>query len=119
MPRRPYQRGSAAVCQKRYSSSRTTAEDHKPIQASCAFENYTHQPRASLPAADRLGASRLTRVKRPIAFLVWLCLASPAWAAGPLEYTRTALDQPPPIINTDQTPTHNLPPFSFLSPHFL
>src|SRR5229473_8203705 len=64
MPRRAYRRGSAAVCQKRYSSPRTTAEDHQPIQANRALENCAHQPRASISTADWFGASRLTLLLR-------------------------------------------------------
>ncbi len=61
----------------------------------------------------------MTRVKRPIAFLVWLCLASPAWAAGPLEYTRTELEQARAIVNGDQTHNDKLAALSVLFAQFL
>ncbi len=60
----------------------------------------------------------MTRVKR-IAILVWLCLASPAWAASPLEYTRTELEQARAIVNGDQTHNDKLAALSVLFAQFL
>ena len=60
----------------------------------------------------------MTRVKR-IALLVWLCLAAPAWAASPLEYTRTELEQARAIVNGDQTHNDKLAALSVLFAQFL
>jgi phospholipid transport system substrate-binding protein len=60
----------------------------------------------------------LTRAKR-IAFIVWLCLAAPAWAASPLEYTRTELEQARAIVNSDQTHNDKLAALSVLFAQFM
>ncbi len=60
----------------------------------------------------------MTRVKR-IAFVVWLCMVSRAWAASPLEYTRTTLEQARAIVNSDQTHNDKLAALSVLFAQFL
>jgi phospholipid transport system substrate-binding protein len=60
----------------------------------------------------------LTRVKR-IAFVVWLCLVAPAWAASPLEYTRSTLEQARAIVGSDQTHNDKLAALSVLFTKFL
>ena len=60
----------------------------------------------------------MTRVKR-IALLVWLCLAAPAWAASPLDYTRTELEKARAIVNSDQTHNDKLAALSVLFAQFL
>jgi ABC-type transporter MlaC component len=60
----------------------------------------------------------LTRVKR-IAFVVWLCLVAPAWAASPLEYTRATLEQARAIVGSDQTHNDKLAALSVLFTKFL
>jgi len=60
----------------------------------------------------------LTRMKR-IAFVVWLCLAASAWAADPLAYTRTTLEQARAIVNSDQTHNEKLAALSVLFTKFL
>jgi ABC-type transporter MlaC component len=60
----------------------------------------------------------LKRVKR-IAFVVWLCLVAPAWAASPLEYTRTELEQARAIVNSDQSHNDKLAALSVLFAQFL
>jgi len=60
----------------------------------------------------------LTRMKR-IAFVVWLCLAASAWAADPLAYTRTTLEQARAIVNSDQTHNEKLTALSVLFAQFM
>ena len=60
----------------------------------------------------------MTRVKR-IAFVVWLCLVAPAWAASPLEYTRSTLEQARAIVGSDQTHNDKLAALSVLFTKFL
>jgi len=60
----------------------------------------------------------LTRVKR-IAFVVWLCLVAPAWAASPLEYTRATLEQARAIVSSDQNHNDKLAALSVLFTRFL
>jgi phospholipid transport system substrate-binding protein len=60
----------------------------------------------------------LTRVKR-IAFVVWLCLVGPAWAASPLEYTRATLEQARTIVSSDQNHNDKLAALSVLFTKFL
>jgi phospholipid transport system substrate-binding protein len=60
----------------------------------------------------------LTRVKR-IAFVVWLCLVGPAWAASPLEYTRATLEQASAIVGGDQTHNDKLAALSVVFSKFL
>jgi phospholipid transport system substrate-binding protein len=60
----------------------------------------------------------LMRVKH-IAFVVWLCLAEAAWAASPLDYTRTELEQARAIVNGDQTHDDKLAALSVLFAQFL
>ena len=60
----------------------------------------------------------MTRVKR-IAFVVWLCLAASAWAADPLAYTRTTLEQARAIVNSDQTHNDKLAALSVLFAKFM
>jgi phospholipid transport system substrate-binding protein len=60
----------------------------------------------------------LTRVKL-IAFVVWLCLVAPAWAASPLEYTRATLEQASAIVGSNQTHNDKLAALSVLFTKFL
>jgi phospholipid transport system substrate-binding protein len=60
----------------------------------------------------------LTRVKR-IAFVVWLCLVAPVWAANPLEYTRATLEQARAIVSSDQNHNDKLATLSVLFTRFL
>ena len=60
----------------------------------------------------------MTRVKR-IAFVVWLCLVAPAWAASPLEYTRATLEQARAIVGSNQTHNEKLAALSVLFTNFL
>ena len=60
----------------------------------------------------------MKRVKR-IAFVVWLFLVAPAWAASPLEYTRTELEQARAIVNNDQSHNDKLAALSVLFAQFL
>ena len=60
----------------------------------------------------------MTRVKR-IAFVVWLCLVAPAWAASPLEYTRATLEQARAIVSSDQNHNDKLAALSVLFTQFL
>jgi phospholipid transport system substrate-binding protein len=60
----------------------------------------------------------LTRVKL-IAFVVWLCLVVPAWAASPLEYTRATLEQASAIVGSNQTHNDKLAALSVLFTKFL
>jgi phospholipid transport system substrate-binding protein len=60
----------------------------------------------------------LTRAKL-IAFVVCLCLAAPAWAASPLEYTRATLEQARVIVNSDQPHNDKLAALSVLFRTFL
>ncbi len=60
----------------------------------------------------------MTRVKR-IAFVVWLCLVGPAWAASPLEYTRATLEQARTIVSSDQNHNDKLAALSVLFTNFL
>jgi phospholipid transport system substrate-binding protein len=60
----------------------------------------------------------LMRVKR-IAFVVWLCLVAPAWAATPLEYTSATLEQARAIVGSDQTHNDKLAALSVLFTKFL
>jgi len=60
----------------------------------------------------------LTRVKL-IAFVVWLCLVAPAWAASPLEYTRATLEQASAIVGSNQTHNDKLAAVSVLFTKFL
>jgi len=60
----------------------------------------------------------LTRVNR-IAFVVWLGLVAPAWAASPLEYTRATLEQARAIVNSDQNHNDKLAGLSALFTKFL
>jgi phospholipid transport system substrate-binding protein len=60
----------------------------------------------------------LTRVKL-IAFVVWFCLVAPAWAAGPLEYTRATLEQASAIVGSNQTHNEKLAALSVLFTKFL
>jgi phospholipid transport system substrate-binding protein len=60
----------------------------------------------------------LTRVKR-IAFVVWLCLVGPAWAASPLEYTHATLEQARAIVSSDQNHNEKLAALSVLFTKFL
>jgi phospholipid transport system substrate-binding protein len=57
-------------------------------------------------------------VKRT-AFVVWLCLVAPAWAASPLEYTRTTLEQARAIVSSDQSHNDKLAALSVLFAQFL
>ena len=58
------------------------------------------------------------RAKR-IAFVVWLCLAIPAWAASPLDYTRATLEQARAIVGGDQPHDVKLAALSALFSKFL
>jgi phospholipid transport system substrate-binding protein len=60
----------------------------------------------------------LTRAKS-IAFVVWLCLVAPAWAASPLEYTRATLEQARAIVSGDQNHNDKLAALSVLFTQFL
>ena len=60
----------------------------------------------------------MTRVNR-IAFVVWLCLVAPAWAASPLEYTRATLEQARAIVSGDQNHNDKLAGLSALFTKFL
>jgi phospholipid transport system substrate-binding protein len=60
----------------------------------------------------------LTRANR-IAFVVWLCLVAPAWAASPLEYTRATLEQARSIVSSDQNHNDKLAALSALFTKFL
>lgn len=60
----------------------------------------------------------MRRVKR-IVLVVWLCLAAPAWAASPLEYTRATLEQARTIVNSDQAHNDKLAALSVLFKTFL
>jgi len=60
----------------------------------------------------------LTRGKL-IAFVVWLLLAVPAWASGPLESTRATLEQARAIVGSDQTHNDKLAALSVLFSKFL
>ncbi len=60
----------------------------------------------------------MTRVKL-IALVVWVCLAGPAWAADPLEYTRATLEQARAIVGSDQTHNDKLAALSSLFRNFL
>ena len=60
----------------------------------------------------------MTRVKL-IAFVVWLCLVAPAWAASPLEYTRATLEQASAIVGSNQTHNGKLAALSVLFTKFL
>jgi phospholipid transport system substrate-binding protein len=60
----------------------------------------------------------LTRTKL-IAFVVWLCLVAPAWAASPLEYTRATLEQASAIVGSNQTHNDKLAALSVLFTKFL
>jgi phospholipid transport system substrate-binding protein len=60
----------------------------------------------------------LTRANR-IAFVVWLCLIAPAWAASPLEYTRATLEQARAIVSSDQNHNDKLAALSALFTKFL
>ena len=60
----------------------------------------------------------MTRVKL-IAFVVWLCLVAPAWAASPLEYTRATLEQASAIVGSNQTHNDKLAALSVLFTKFL
>jgi phospholipid transport system substrate-binding protein len=60
----------------------------------------------------------LTRTKL-IAFVVWLCLVAPAWAASPLEYTRATLEQATAIVGSNQTHNEKLAALSVLFTKFL
>jgi phospholipid transport system substrate-binding protein len=57
-------------------------------------------------------------VKR-LAFVTWLCLIGPAWAATPLEYTHTKLEQARAIVNGDQTHNDKLAALSVLFGQFM
>jgi len=57
-------------------------------------------------------------VKR-LAFVIWLCLIAPAWAATPLEYTHTKLEQARAIVNSDQTHNDKLAALSVLFGQFM
>jgi phospholipid transport system substrate-binding protein len=62
----------------------------------------------------------MTHVKRiAIAFVVWLCLVASAWAASPLEYTRTTLAQARSIVNSNQSHNDKLAALSVLFARFL
>jgi phospholipid transport system substrate-binding protein len=60
----------------------------------------------------------LTHANR-IAFVVWLCLIAPAWAASPLEYTRATLEQARAIVSSDQNHNDKLAALSALFTKFL
>jgi phospholipid transport system substrate-binding protein len=60
----------------------------------------------------------LTRVKR-IAFVVWLCMVAPTWAASPLESTRTTLEQARVIVSSDQNHNDKLAALSALFTQFM
>ena len=60
----------------------------------------------------------MTRVKL-IAFVIWLCLVAPVWAATPLEYTRATLQQASAIVGSDQTHNDKLAALSSLFRSFL
>jgi phospholipid transport system substrate-binding protein len=60
----------------------------------------------------------LTRARR-IAFVVWVCLVAPAWAASPLEYTRATLEQARAIVGSDQNHNDKLTALSVLFTTFL
>jgi phospholipid transport system substrate-binding protein len=60
----------------------------------------------------------LTRHKL-IALVVWLCLAAPAWASSPLEYTHATLEQASAIVGSDQTHNDKLAALSVLFSKFL
>jgi len=49
----------------------------------------------------------------------WLCLASVAWAATPLEYTRTTLEQTRAIVDSTRTHDEKLTALSALLKNFL
>ena len=54
-----------------------------------------------------------------IALVVWLCLAAPAWASSPLEYTRATLEQARVIVGSNQTHNDKLTALSVLFGKFL
>jgi phospholipid transport system substrate-binding protein len=54
-----------------------------------------------------------------IAVVVWLFLVAPAWAVGPLEYTRATLEQARVIVSSDQTHNDKLAALSVLFTKFL
>jgi phospholipid transport system substrate-binding protein len=60
----------------------------------------------------------LTRAKN-IAFVIWLCWVASAWAASPLEYTRSTLEQARAIVGSDQTHNDKLAALSVLFTTFL
>jgi ABC-type transporter MlaC component len=53
------------------------------------------------------------------AFVVWLCLVAPAWAASPLAYTRDTLEQVRGIVNSDQNHNDKLAALSVVFTKFL
>jgi hypothetical protein len=54
-----------------------------------------------------------------LACIAWFCLVCPVWAASPLEYTRTTLDQARAIVSSDQTHDAKLASLSVLFRNFL
>ena len=56
---------------------------------------------------------------RLIAFVIWLCLVTPALAASPLERTRATLEQASAIVGSDQRHNDKLAALSALFSKFL
>jgi phospholipid transport system substrate-binding protein len=60
----------------------------------------------------------MKRVKL-VALGVFLCVATPAWAVTPLEYTRATLEQARAVVGSDQAHNDKLAALSVLFSHFL